>query len=167
MHPGLMMMPGGGGSGGEVDSDGDGNVAPVPPSSNTGMGGAGTVVGADVLSDIAQEQSSGTQSGGTADPSGPPTDQQDPFAQSRPDDFPKPDANVDSGDTAQQSEWATFEEADHGFQEDPYADENTWSGGGDDSWNGDGGGMSDGDGEGGGGVIGTIMDMFRIFSNDE
>lgn len=154
MHPGLMMMPGGGGGGGNSDSDGDGSAVPVPPSSNTGMGGAGTVVGADVLSDMAQEQSSG-----------PSTHQQDPFTQPRSADSPEPDANVDTGDAAQQqqSDWATFEETDHGFQEDPYADENTWSGDGDSG----GGGMGDGDEGGGGGVIGTIMDMFRIFSNDE
>lgn len=146
MHPGLMMMPGGGGA------------APQPPPPNAGMGGAGTVVGADVLSDMAHDQQPGPDPAPLDSPD-TPSDNQDPFSQ--------PQANVDPGDTAQQSEWATFEEPDHGFEDDPYADKNTWTGEGDDSWSGDGAGLGDGDGEGGRGVIGAIMDVFRIFSNDE
>lgn len=55
---------------------------------------------------------------------------------------------------AEESPWATFEEADHGF-DDTHADESAWTAD-DDTWGAD----SAGDDEGGGGLFGVIKGIF-------
>lgn len=135
------MMPGGGGGG----------AAPVPPSPGAGAGGAGAAVGADVLSDAAANAPSEEGEAVDVDPYGTPMN-----------DASFPQSNVNAGGAEDQSEWATFEEPDHGF-EDPFADDNAWSDDGD-GWGGDAGDAGDGEG---GGVIGTIMNIFNIFSDND
>lgn len=62
---------------------------------------------------------------------------------------------TDPSSTTNQSEWATFEEPDHGF-DDPYADDDAWTSD-NDSWGGDDVG---GDADGGGGIIGLLKGIF-------
>eukprot|EP00177_Eucheuma_denticulatum_P004439 GFKZ01008063.1.p1 GENE.GFKZ01008063.1~~GFKZ01008063.1.p1 ORF type:complete len:467 (+),score=60.27 GFKZ01008063.1:106-1506(+) len=148
MHPGLMVPMGGGGQ-----------PAPVPPTPSTGMGGAGTVVGADMMSDMAQESGA---VGASDDPATPISDQEQ---LDQPEQEFFSGAGMDSNNSTEESEWATFEEPDHGFQQDPSADADTWSSDGD-GWGGDTSGGDDG-GEGGGGVIGTIMSILQGFSDSD
>lgn len=151
MHPGLMMMPGGGGGG----------VAGGPG----GAGAAGAVVGADILSDsaISEEEISGatntptdTADGDFDIPSSSPTDEfnnqdiaDDPYG------TPLNDGGDDSSTTSD-SEWASFEEPDYGFTDSP--DEST-----DDEGFGFGGGDDIGGGDeesGGRGLFGLFMSIF-------
>ncbi|CAN8070461.1 unnamed protein product [Agarophyton chilense] len=159
--PGIMMMP----------PVGAPTSAPVPPGAGAGAGAAaagadvGTAAGADVFSDamndngpdtetpyeIRDEEISGdpsqvsAQSGGWEDAK--------PFDQDQFDD-------ANQGNT-EESQWASFEEPDHGF-DDPYADNDAWSAD-DDTWGaGDGGGDEEG-----GGVSGLFGIIKRIFFDDD
>lgn len=135
MHPGLMMMPGAGG----------GTPAPTPAPGAGGMGGAGAAVGADVLSDAAN---------GSGD--GSPSD--DPYEVPLNDSEGNLNDEGTSGttsfdqteDRSGESEWATFEEADHGFAEEP--DNDDWDSG----FGSDGG---DGE-ESSKGLFGVLSDIF-------
>lgn len=140
MHPALMAMPGSG----------------TGPAAAPGAGGAGAAVGADVLSDMGNESDGNVD----ADPYGVPINEDEPFAQTDGDGFSQ--SPTDGGAADNQSEWATFEEPDHGF-EDPFPDENALSDDGE-GWGAGAGGLGDADGEGSRGLIGTIMDIF--FHND-
>ncbi|KAI0563698.1 Scramblase [Gracilaria domingensis] len=147
-----------------------GAPTPAPPGAGAGAG-AGAAVGADVMSDAM---------------GGAPTDGETPYeisdsevnadgaqASSQPgawgEDAPPleqerfGDANQ-AGDAADESQWATFEEPDHGF-DDPYADQDAWSSDSD-AWGGGGGGGGVGDEEGGalGGLFEVIKGM--IFGDD-
>eukprot|EP00178_Gracilaria_changii_P024082 TRINITY_DN726_c0_g1_i11.p3 TRINITY_DN726_c0_g1~~TRINITY_DN726_c0_g1_i11.p3 ORF type:complete len:478 (+),score=98.90 TRINITY_DN726_c0_g1_i11:4695-6128(+) len=153
--PGLMMMP-------PV-----GAPTPVPPGAGAGAGAtaagadAGAAVGADVLSDAMRGSAPDAETpyeindadikAGQADSSSQPGGWQDtqPFEQ---DQF----GDSNQAANSDESQWATFEEPDHGF-DDPYADDDAWSAD-DDSWGGDSGG----DDEGGtlGGLFGVIKGIF-------
>lgn len=145
MFPAFMPMPLGGGA------------PPAPPAGVPGAaGGAGAAVGADVLSDTMNEDSQGGSNPfvvseeeiNAADQGqqfeNTPSSDSDPFPEG---DFQAP---PDSNET----EWATFEEPDHEF-DDSFQDDGAWSGGSDD-WSGDA--VSD-DG-GGGGLFGLIKSIF-------
>lgn len=142
MHPGLMMMPGGGGAG-----------APVP-SGGAGAGGAGAMAGADILSDTMNEgEAVNTESSGGAEPL--PGDEPFDDTNAGADGFSNPSTDFDTAAGQGESEWATFEEPDHGF-DDSFSDESAWSAQ-DDSWDGDTGGD---EGGASGGLFGLIKDIF-------
>lgn len=141
MHPGLMAVPGGGAS-----------SAPGAP----GAGGAGAAVGADVLS----QRGEADEGSADPDPYAVPLNEEESFPPRG--DGGSSQSTNDAGPSGEGSEWATFEEPDHGFQE-PYADDNAWSGD-DEGFSSDLGGIADGDGEGGRGLLRSIMDIF--FDND-
>lgn len=125
MHPGLMMMPG---TGGGAQS----------PASTPGAGagaGAGAAVGADVLSDAVNDNNEGV----TDNPYDVPIDNNGSGG----------DGFGGEGESQSEPEWATFEEADHGFTEEPN----------DESW-GSEFSESGGDGEGSRGLFDVINDIF-------
>lgn len=139
MHPGIMAVPGGSGSG-------------ANPAPGVGAGGTGAAVGADVLSQ-GREAGEGNED---VDPYAVPIGEEAPLPGQGDSEFSQStgDANVSEDG----SEWATFEEPDHDFQE-PFPDDTAWSGD-DEGFTSDLGGSGDGDGEGGRGLIGSIMDSF-------
>lgn len=128
-----MPIPGGGGT------------APAAPA--PGVGGAGAMAGADVLSDAAQPTEEADVDGDAYDT---------PLSA---DDSSLPDASSD----ATESQWATFEEPDHGFDEQ-FPDKGAWSGDGDgEGW---GNAAEGADGEDGG-LFGAVWSIFNIFSDSE
>lgn len=136
MYPGIMPIPGAGGG-----------AAPVPPVGG-GAGAAGSVAGAEAMS--------GAMEGG---------DIEDQYKVSMNDEEPvqdlpptNDDGQFDPASDANQSEWATFEQPDHGFDE-TFKDDSAWSEG-NETWS-DG---VDGGEEGGGGIFGIIKGIF--FDND-
>lgn len=144
--PGYMMMGGGGGGGGAGGPAGAG-----VPAGAGGAGGAGTAVGADILSDAAAgtagTEGMGPEGDGWANEGWEGSGGDQGWSES---------GTEQGGD---ESPWATFEEADHGFQQDPGMDEDTWGGAGDIDLGG-------GDEETSRGVIGMIMELFSIFNDD-
>lgn len=146
MNPGMMMMPGGGVGG--------------------GGGGAGAAVGADVLSEsmISEEElSEGEGAVPTPPASGFEADaspSSDPFNPQAASDDPYGTPMNQSDENINPDDWATFEEPDHGFAEEPEGEAEESGGmfsglfGGDDDDDGD-----DGD-EGGGGLFGVVTSIF-------
>lgn len=140
MGPGMMMpMPiPGGGAGGGAGGAGAGTVVGAEAASEAMMGG-----GEDNQGDAAEF---GSGDGGDVDPAS--------------------GFEAASGEApGQGSEWATFEEPDYGFQDDPTNDgmDDDWGSGGGES---EGWGSSDGggDGEGSGGLLELIKSVF--FDNE-
>lgn len=125
MNPALMMMPHAGGGAG----------VPPPVGAPGAVGGAGAAAGADALSDGENPYSVPVDDGGSAAEDG---------------DFNVP---ADEAGPNADSEWAQFEEADHGFDE-TFQDDGAWSSS-NETWSDGGGGE-----EGGGGLFGLIKDIF-------
>lgn len=135
MHPGLVTMPGAGG----------GTPAPTPAPGAGGMGGAGAAVGADVLSDAAGDVGDGSPSN---DPYEVPLgDSESSLNEER---APGNSGFEPTDGASDEQEWATFEEADHDFAEEP--DNDDWDSGFD-SGSGDGEEVSRG-------LFGVLSDIF-------
>lgn len=130
-----MMMPGAGG----------GTPAPTPAPGATGAGGAGAAVGADVLSDAA---AGNNEDSSARDPYEVPLNDGENNINDQ-GDFGS--SGFETTDAAPgEQEWATFEEADHGFADEPENDDS-------DSWFG----TDSGDGgESSGGLFGVFSDFF-------
>lgn len=129
------------------------------PAAGAGVN-AGTAVGADMMSDgmtgPPPNAETPYQIDDTDIDSAPAQDSSQGGSWGRTESFEEQTADgaKASGNT-EESEWATFEEPDHGF-DDPYADDDAWNSD-NDSW---GGGDVGGDGDGGGGILGLIKGLF-------